>query len=80
MPDTADPGKNGNLFRPSLTLYFKLKLGRASESDILDCLSFLNWYEKNKLPYDKKELLDVLAACDAIKVSPLVLEINRFPC
>ncbi len=72
-------GKNGNLYRPSLALYFKLKLGRASDSDILDCISFLKWYQKNGLLYDKDELLKVLAHFDKTKVELLALEISRDP-
>ena len=33
--------KKGRIFRPSLYLYFQLKLGRLSESDELDCAEML---------------------------------------
>ena len=46
-------GQKGAIYRPSLELYFKLKLARCSESDLEDCLSFLTWYKKNNLAFDK---------------------------
>ncbi len=46
-------GQKGAIYRPSLELYFKLKLARCSETDLEDCLSFLSWYKKNNLAFDK---------------------------
>lgn len=35
-------GKNGNLYRPDLWLFIRLKIARLSESDLSDCLILLN--------------------------------------
>ncbi len=55
-------GPKGNLYRPSLELYIRLKLGRGTHTDIKDCVSFINWHFKNKIDFNydkiKKMLLD----------------------
>lgn len=70
-------GKNGNLYRPSLELYFKLKLNRASDSDISDCISFLKWYEKNNLAFDKAKLFEILSTGDQNKLAQIFKELQR---
>ncbi len=34
-------GKNAAIYRPNVTLFLLLKLGRMSESDLADCLEFI---------------------------------------
>ncbi len=41
-------GKKGSIFRPDLQLYFILKLGRLSISDMEDCLQYYKWSRKNE--------------------------------
>lgn len=38
-------GKKATIYRPSLELYWKLKCGRLSESDLTDCLHYLRFCE-----------------------------------
>ncbi len=70
-------GKNGNLYRPSISLYFRLKLSRGTETDIADCISFLNWHRDNNLAYEKDNLLVLLSNYDKSKVTPIAKELNR---
>lgn len=53
-------GKKGTLYRPSLELYIKLKVSRLSESDVTDCLAFIEWHRGQKISYDKKSIQDFL--------------------
>ncbi len=71
-------GLKGSLYRPSLELYFKLKLNRCSESDIQDCISFLNWHRDNSLNYNKNNLLAILESYDQVKVGQLRFYILNF--
>ena len=71
-------GLKGSLYRPSLELYFKLKLKRCSESDIQDCISFLNWHRDNSLNYNKTNLLAILESYDQVKVGQLRFYILNF--
>ena len=41
-------GKNATIYRPNLELYIRLKIDRISESDLNDCLEYLNYTKKNK--------------------------------
>ena len=70
-------GHKGALYRPSLELYFKLKLARCSESDAEDCLSFLAWYEKNNLAYDRLLIKKLVADKHLEKPSEKLLEIIK---
>ena len=70
-------GLNGNLYRPSLALYFRLKLNRSSESDLADCESFLRWHELNSIAYDQNELLKILENYSPEKIQTLKTLINR---
>lgn len=53
-------GQRGAIYRPSIELYFKLKLARFSQTDLQDCLSFLRWHIENKTSFDNKNLLDLV--------------------
>ncbi len=68
-------GLKGSIYRPSLELYFKLKLARCTESDIEDCLSFLTWYKKNNLDYDKPVIKKLAADKYSEKPSAKLLTI-----
>ena len=70
-------GTNGNLYRPSIELYFKLKLNRSSQSDILDCISFLDWHKKNLIPYNREILFKILKNYDEIKVNQIKSELTK---
>lgn len=68
-------GQKGAIYRPSLELYFKLKLARCSESDLEDCLSFLSWYKKNNLAFDKLRIKTLTLDKHLEKPSKKLLEI-----
>lgn len=36
-------GPSARIFRPSATLYLRLKIARLSESDLADCMAMLQW-------------------------------------
>lgn len=57
-------GKKGNLFRPS---FLKLKLNRGTDTDIADCISFINWYKKNCLEINFEAIKNVLVSYDSEK-------------
>ena len=61
-------GIKGNIYRPSLELYFKLKLSRASDSDIQDCVSFLEWHKENFLEINVGTIQNLLKKYDSKKV------------
>ncbi len=65
-------GKNGNLYRPSIELYFKLKLNRCSPTDVSDCVSFLKWHNENSLSYDKNNLITILSLFTKDKTRPIL--------
>lgn len=69
-------GLNGNLYRPSLALYIRLKLNRGSESDLADCVSFLKWHDQNSVEYDRNELLEILERYTPAKVQDLKILIT----
>lgn len=54
-------GSKGNLYRPSLELYIALKLARSTDTDIKDCISFLNWHVKNNLSFDREKIKQMLS-------------------
>ncbi len=53
-------GKKGLLYRPDIELYFNLKLSRQSQSDVEDCILFLNWHIKSHLRFNKNTLLSLV--------------------
>lgn len=66
------PGKKGNIFRPSLELYLKLKLNRGSDTDIKDCLSFIEWHKKNSLEIDTENIKHILKSYDSTKTEKIL--------
>lgn len=66
-------GTYGNIYRPSLELYLQLKLNRSSDSDLQDCVSFLNWHKENLLEIDSAKIRELLKKYDANKVK-IILE------
>lgn len=69
-------GKKGNLFRPSLELYLKLKLNRGSDTDIADCISFIIWYKKNSLEINIEAIKNILASYDSEKTKKILEKIK----
>ncbi|MBC7420201.1 MAG: hypothetical protein H7328_05685 [Bdellovibrio sp.] len=65
-------GPKGNIFRPSLELYLKLKLNRGSDSDILDCISFIEWHKNNLLLIDDKAIKILLENYELKKIQPIL--------
>jgi hypothetical protein len=41
-------GKSARIYRPDATLFLLLKIPRMTESDLEDCLEWLNWCKKNR--------------------------------
>ena len=70
-------GHTGAIYRPSLELYFKLKLARCSESDVADCSSFLEWYKKNSLSFDNLLIKKLVSDKYLKKPSEKLLEIIK---
>ena len=60
-------GKKGNIFRPSLELYLKLKLNRCSDTDIEDCISFISWHKKSSLEINSENIKHILKNYDSKK-------------
>lgn len=54
-------GAKGNLFRPSLELYIDLKLKRATDTDIKDCISFVNWHLAKSISFDREKIKKTLS-------------------
>ncbi len=65
-------GLKGNIYRPSLELYLKLKLNRGSDSDIIDCVSFIEWHKKNSLPIDEQAIKNLLSNYDLKKTQSIL--------
>lgn len=69
-------GKKGNIFRPSLELYFKLKLNRSSDTDIDDCISFINWHKKNSLEINFENIKNILKNYNSEKIQRILENIQ----
>jgi hypothetical protein len=54
-------GKSATIFRPSVRLYWKLKLARLTESDMLDCQHYLSYCRGQGDTLDRRELEKLLA-------------------
>lgn len=54
-------GHAGTLFRPSLHLYIQMKCERATESDISDCLLFIDWHRSNNISLETEKPLLLLS-------------------
>lgn len=65
-------GKKGQLYRPDIELYFKLKFSRLSESDVEDCILFLNWHSKSLLKFNKNTLLNMVVDKEKLEINPSV--------
>jgi len=68
-------GKKGNIFRPSLELYLKLKLNRGTDTDLEDCISFIHWHKNNLLEINSEKIKYVLKSYDIIKTKKIMEEI-----
>lgn len=53
-------GAKGSLYRPSLYLYIRMKVGRLSESDVEDCLTLTDWHRRSGVTFDAEEIRDFL--------------------
>lgn len=53
-------GKIGKVYIPSLDLYIGLKASRMSESDLSDCIAYLNWSENKKVQIDLDPTIETL--------------------
>ncbi|MEN9723149.1 MAG: hypothetical protein RJB38_1135 [Pseudomonadota bacterium] len=53
-------GSRATIYRPSLTLFWKLKIGRLSESDLSDCLEYLKYTRNQGESIDAPGLMTVL--------------------
>lgn len=49
-------GKRATLFRPTVTLFWKLKINRLSEADLGDCLRYLKFSRDQREPVDNTVL------------------------
>src|SRR5687767_7234734 len=55
-------GKSATVYRPSLNLYWRLKLGRLSENDVLDCQHYFHFCKGQKDRIDLAHLKETLTA------------------
>lgn len=53
-------GKRATIYRPSLELYWKLKLSRMSETDLQDCEHYYHYCHANNEVVDITSLLEIL--------------------
>lgn len=65
-------GKKGKLFRPSLELYLKLKLNRSSDTDIEDCIRFIEWHKNNSISIDQVALTALLKTYSTEKTDKIL--------
>ena len=63
-------GKSANIYRPPIELYWKLKIGRLSETDLLDCQQYYTYCVTKKDPINVKKLAMLLKAASAFDPSP----------
>ncbi len=61
-------GKTAKIFRPSVALYWQLKLARLSDSDLIDCQHYYNFCVGQKDSINAKKLEQILNA--ALKNNP----------
>ncbi len=55
-------GKKGVVYGPNLELFLRLKLNRLSETDLDDCLSYLQYTKKKKNVFSKKKIEAIIRA------------------
>jgi hypothetical protein len=53
-------GARATIYRPTLTLFWKLKIGRLSESDLGDCLGYLKFSKDRGEAVDREALGDMI--------------------
>ena len=53
-------GKVGKIYIPNIGLYIELKSSRMSESDLMDCLAYLQWIRKKKIKFEIDPILSIL--------------------
>ncbi len=53
-------GKSATIYRPSLELFWKLKIPRLSEADLVDCESYFHYCVKNKDKFNSARLIAVI--------------------
>ena len=53
-------GRRATIYRPTLSLFWKLKVGRLSESDLNDCLAYLKFSRKQGEVVDHAALGEAL--------------------
>jgi hypothetical protein len=70
-------GKNAKIYRPSLFLFWQLKLSRFSQSDCDDCIEFYRYSLRNNEVVHKKELMKMVEAAEK-GVGPHSLKIKQF--
>ena len=58
-------GSAATIFRPSLLLYFKLKLARFTETDQVDCEHYCKFCRQVGDPFEKSKLTEVLTSAEA---------------
>ena len=49
-------GKSAVIYRPTVELYWKLKIPRLTESDLLDCQHYFHYSKGQKNPFDEESL------------------------
>lgn len=55
-------GKKATIYRPSAELFFKLKIGRLSETDAMDCAHYYKYCASHKDRIDAESLVKLLKA------------------
>jgi hypothetical protein len=53
-------GKNATLFRPDIFLYFQLKITRLTETDLSDCIRFLEVITQSNEAWDRHALEKII--------------------
>jgi hypothetical protein len=61
--------KKASIYRPNLELYWRLKIARLSESDLEDCLRYLDYTVLHGEPFDPQSLMRICG--DPVKSSEL---------
>jgi hypothetical protein len=63
-------GAAGRVLRPDATLFVRLKLGRMSETDLVDCLAFVEYSRSGNEPIDTSALLGTIEQMRAHDENP----------
>ncbi len=64
-------GSRATIYRPSVSLFLLLKVGRLSEKDLLDCTDLLAYARRTGLALDPARVLGALDALDATEDAAL---------